>query len=97
MISKKITISSFFVVLIFISSCKKDRICRCHYTSISSTDNGVKQSIPVSTYSYENKLTNVTKKEAHCNNGEEIDTFVNIQNGTKHTIVNTYKFECQLE
>ena len=89
---KKIIVLASVVSLMTVS-CKKDRTCTCTVTPVSSTVNGVTQPLVVSSYSYNEKLTKVTKNGAHCNSGQQTET----QTSGSTTTVDVSKYDCKLD
>ena len=89
---KKLSILVLVVAGLSLASCKKDRTCTCSITYVSSTANGVSQTIPVSSFTQTSKLTKVTKKGAHCLSGEQTKT--ETQGGV--TTVDVVKADCKL-
>ncbi len=92
---KKITLFAVAILAFSFASCKKDRVCTCTITPVSSTDNGVTQTIG-SSYTSVTKITKTTKKEAACNSGEETTTGSYMTGGTTHSTVDVTKSECKL-
>lgn len=75
------------------ASCKKDRTCTCSITQVSSTYDGVSQTISPTPFTQEQKMTKVSKNGAHCNSGTQTDT----QTSNGHTTVDVYKADCTLK
>ena len=92
---KKLTLFAVAALAISFASCKKDRTCTCTITPVSSTDNGVTQTIGTS-YTDVSKITKVTKKGAACNSGERTTTGSYTSGGTTHTTVDVEKMDCTL-
>lgn len=93
---KKILFLTAAIVLTM-SACKKDRTCTCTITFVSSTDNGVAQTVPISTATQTKKLTKVSKTSAHCNSGEQTETTTDVVGGTTHTYIDVTKADCKLD
>lgn len=92
---KILLIAAAFVLTM--SACKKDRTCTCTVTYVSSTDNGVTQTLPFTTATTTEKSTKVTKNGAHCNSGEQTETKTDVVGGVNHTYVDVYKADCELD
>lgn len=78
-------------------SCKKERTCTCNVTYVSSTTNGVANTLPTGTMTYVKKSDKVSKGGAHCNSGEETNTSSYTMGGTTYTDVDVMKFDCSLD
>lgn len=79
------------------ASCKKDRTCTCTITDVSSTVNGVTQTITPGTHTTETKFTKVTKKGAACSSGTQTQTSSFVSNNVTYTQVDVTKSDCTLK
>ena len=77
-------------------SCKKERTCKCTGSPVSSTTNGVANTLPTGTFTWEKKIDKTSKGGAHCNSGEETQTQTYTSGGTTYTDVDVWKMECEL-
>lgn len=78
-------------------SCKKERTCTCTVTWVSSTTNGVANTLPTGTTTWSKKHEKVSKGGAHCVSGENTNTSSYTSGGTTYTDVDTYKMDCSLD
>lgn len=78
-------------------SCKKERTCTCTMTPVSSTTNGVANTLPTGTFTYAKKIDKVSKAGAHCVSGENTNTSSYTSGGTTYTDVDTWKMDCKLD
>lgn len=93
---KKIVLIAF-VAGLSMASCKKDRTCTCTMTPVSSTVNGVGQTLNTGTHTSVTKLEKVTKKGAACNSGEVTTTDTYVSGGNSYTQIDIDKAECKLD
>lgn len=93
----KKTILIAFVAGLALASCKKDRTCTCTLTPVSSTVNGVGQTLNTGTHTTVTKITKVSKKGAGCTSGEKTTTTTGTSGGNSYTQVDVDKADCKLD
>lgn len=84
------------IAVLALTSCKKDRTCKCTYTPQSSTTNGVAATSLGSAWTTEDKITKTSKKSVDCNSGTETSTNSSTFGGTTYTTVDVTKVDCSL-
>ncbi|MBK9283773.1 MAG: hypothetical protein IPM51_05565 [Sphingobacteriaceae bacterium] len=80
------------IAVLGMTSCKKDRTCKCTTTVTSQTFNGVANPTLPAASTEETKYTKASKKAVDCNSGEETWTQVSGAN----TTIQVQKVDCSL-